>query len=70
MTPAERICAAIEIEGDSPLSLAELREWSRDYLAPYKIATLLQAIENLPRNAMGKVIKSEIEDLFSPQPGN
>lgn len=42
----------------------ELSSWLKDRLAVYKIPTLWRTVDALPRNAMGKVIKSEVRKLF------
>lgn len=61
----ERVCAAIVLREQSALSLAELREWARSRLAVYKLPTRLLVLADLPRNAMGKIIKPEIVKLFA-----
>jgi malonyl-CoA/methylmalonyl-CoA synthetase len=59
----ERVCAAVELRG--ALTLDELQPWARDRLAPYKLPRALLAVEALPRNAMGKVLKPEVAKLFA-----
>jgi malonyl-CoA/methylmalonyl-CoA synthetase len=61
----ESICAVVELGPGSALSLDELRAWAADRLAPYKLPRSLRAVEALPRNAMGKVLKPELVDLLS-----
>jgi malonyl-CoA/methylmalonyl-CoA synthetase len=60
----ERVCAAVELRGGEPLTLDELQPWAREHLAPYKLPRALLAVEALPRNAMGKVVKPEVAKLF------
>ena len=61
----ERVCAAlVPIEGKS-LTLASLRSWAKERLAVYKIPTEIILLNDLPRNAMGKVIKPRVVELFS-----
>jgi malonyl-CoA/methylmalonyl-CoA synthetase len=60
----ERVCAAIEPAPDQTLSLAELQAWARQRLAPYKVPRSLICVSNLPRNAMGKVVKPDVAALF------
>jgi len=62
----ERVSAAVECRGGSTLSLDELQQWARQRLAPYKIPRAMQLVPALPRNAMGKVVKPEVADLFKP----
>jgi len=59
----ERVAAAVVAEGEAP-SLAALRDWARNHLAPYKIPTRLLVVPDLPRNAMGKVTKAAVKSLF------
>ena len=59
----QRVCAAVELRSPS-LTLAELEPWARERLAPYKIPRTLIAVDALPRNAMGKVIKPDVARLF------
>jgi len=42
------------------LTLETLRVWARDRLAPYKLPTRMHLVEELPRNALGKVIKPRL----------
>lgn len=60
----ERVCAAIVLEPTEPLDLDQLREWAKTRLAPYKIPSRLKTVDDLPRNAMGKVIKPKVKNLF------
>ena len=46
------------------MDLTTLREFSRDELANYKIPSLLKIVQELPKNAMGKVNKKELIKLF------
>jgi len=59
----ERVCAAVELaaEGTTP---EQLRDWAREQLAPYKVPKQVHFVDQLPRNAMGKVMKPALRDLF------
>jgi malonyl-CoA/methylmalonyl-CoA synthetase len=59
----ERVCAALVLSVPS-LSIEELRIWAKEKLAVYKVPTRILAIEELPRNAMGKVTKPAVAQLF------
>ncbi len=61
----ERICAAVELRDGAGLKLDELQPWAREHLASYKIPRDLQVVADLPRNAMGKVMKPEVSRLFA-----
>ncbi len=60
----EKICVAAELKPGLALELDALRVWAKERLAPYKVPHALVAIDALPRNAMGKVMKPEIVKLF------
>jgi malonyl-CoA/methylmalonyl-CoA synthetase len=60
----ERVAAAVILARDATLCLDALRAWCRERTAAHKIPSLLLVLEALPRNAMGKVTKKKITDLF------
>ncbi len=60
----ERVCVAAELTDHSDLTLERLRSWAKDRLAAYKIPADFLPVAELPRNAMGKVIKSEVANMF------
>lgn len=49
---------------EAGLELETLRQWARDHLAPYKMPSRLICASDLPRNAMGKVVKPRVRELF------
>lgn len=55
---------AVAICSDEDLSLEEIQIWSLDFLSNYKTPRSLKILEELPKNAMGKVVKPEIKKLF------
>jgi malonyl-CoA/methylmalonyl-CoA synthetase len=55
----ERVSAEVELRAGTTLTLEQLREWMKDRLAPYKAPKELRAVQALPRNAMGKVVKRQ-----------
>lgn len=68
----ETVAAAVVPAGRSApggdpagLTLEQLRAWCRDRLSPYRIPRRLVVCEALPRNAMGKVVKPAVVDLFA-----
>lgn len=44
--------------------LKELRSFCKEKLAPYKLPTLVQLVQEIPRNAMGKTNKKELRKHF------
>jgi malonyl-CoA/methylmalonyl-CoA synthetase len=65
----ERVCAAVEVRDGAAPALDALQAWAREHLAPYKLPRALLAVDALPRNAMGKVVKPEVAKLFSHAEG-
>ena len=62
----QRVCAAVELRPGSELTLQDLREWAKARIAPCKIPRELVCVAQLPRNAMGKVVKPGVATLFGP----
>lgn len=63
-TWGEAVAAAVVLSDGETLELEPLRDWCRDCLSVYKIPKQLQVLDALPRNAMGKVTKPTIRELF------
>jgi len=47
------------------LTSAELRSLARSRLAPYKVPKDFAIVADLPRNAMGKVTKPAVREIFA-----
>ncbi len=60
----ERVAAALVLREGCAMDLSALRAWGRELMAAYKLPSLLLVVEQLPRNAMGKVVKPEVTKLF------
>ena len=62
----ERCCAVIELnDPDATLTLAELADFCRSTgLTTQKIPERLEIVDDMPRNAMGKVAKQELRSRF------
>jgi acyl-CoA synthetase (AMP-forming)/AMP-acid ligase II len=39
---------------------AELRDWCRDRLAPFKVPKRIERVDALPRNAAGKLLRDRL----------
>ena len=61
------VSAAIVPQRGSRLDKDALRQWAKGRLAPYKVPQRVVVVSELPRNAMGKVVKPEIRALFENQ---
>ena len=55
---------AVALCSSEDLTLEEIQTWSLDFLSDYKIPRKLKILEKLPKNAMGKIVKSEIKNIF------
>ena len=60
----ERIAAAVVIEQASMLTVESLRETCLASLGRYKVPEQWLLVDALPRNAMGKIVKRDVLDLF------
>jgi malonyl-CoA/methylmalonyl-CoA synthetase len=56
----ERVAAAIVTRPGAKLTAESLRGWARERLAPYKVPSRVHFVDELPRNALGKVVKPEL----------
>jgi malonyl-CoA/methylmalonyl-CoA synthetase len=61
----ERVAAAVVLNNGDALDLQSLRSWAKDLLAAHKTPSRLLILDALPRNAMGKVIKSAVTAFVS-----
>ncbi|MCP9770565.1 long-chain fatty acid--CoA ligase [Lacihabitans sp. LS3-19] len=59
----ELVVAAIVVRNKN-LDLKQLNEWIRDMMPAYKTPRKYLVVEELPRNAMGKVTKNDVKELF------
>lgn len=60
----QRVAAAVILSPGSTLDLQRLRDFAKTRLATYKVPTRLLQVDELPRNAMGKVQKPAVAALF------
>ena len=61
-TWGEIVAAAVTLKGGASLDLAGLKQWCTERMSSYRIPRRLKVMEDLPRNAMGKVIKTALRD--------
>ncbi len=62
----ERMCAAwVPRDGHTRPTGPELRSWGKERLAPYKVPHDFVPVDGLPLNAMGKVRKDAVSDMFT-----
>ena len=63
-TWGEIVAAAVTLKDGASLDLAGLKRWCAGRMSSYKTPRRLQIMRELPRNAMGKVIKTVLRDLL------
>ncbi len=66
----ERIAAAVVLNDGDALDLPSLRAWARELLAAHKLPSRLRVLDALPRNAVGKVMKTAVAELFQAPSGD
>ena len=59
----ELIVAAIVTE-TTEINIDELNKWLRERMASYKTPRKYLVVDELPRNAMGKVTKNDVKKMF------
>jgi fatty-acyl-CoA synthase len=58
------VAVIVATDPSSPPILEEVAEWLRDRLASYKKPTVLVVLDELPRNAAGKILKHELRAQY------
>lgn len=64
-TWGETVAVATVVKSGESLDLESIRSWCKDRISPYKIPRGLLVVDELPRNAMGKVTKPAVLKLFA-----
>lgn len=59
------IVAAGLVINETTIDTRELKQWLSDRLPGYKVPRVYHIMEDLPRNAMGKVVKNELKKLLT-----
>jgi malonyl-CoA/methylmalonyl-CoA synthetase len=59
----ELVVAAVVVRNKA-LDLKQLNEWMRGMMPPYKTPRKYLVVDELPRNAMGKVTKNDVKERF------
>jgi acyl-CoA synthetase (AMP-forming)/AMP-acid ligase II len=63
----QRVAAAVELSAGATVTVEQLAEYCARSLARYKVPQEWR-LRTLPRNAMGKVSRTEVERWFAPEP--
>ncbi len=61
----QRLKAFVVVRPGSELSEEEVKDYVKSNLARYKVPREVEFLEELPRNATGKVVKRELEEMDS-----
>ena len=64
----EDVAAAVVLVPGASASPEELREHCAEHLADYKVPRRITVVDELPRNATGKVVKAEVRRTLAPEP--
>jgi malonyl-CoA/methylmalonyl-CoA synthetase len=60
----ERVVAALVLKNGSKMDIKALRDWGKERLATYKVPQQAVILQELPRNAMGKVSKPDLKKII------
>lgn len=55
---------AVIVRGDAALDEPALLAWAREHLAGYKLPRSVSFVEEIPRNASGKILKKALREPF------
>jgi acyl-CoA synthetase (AMP-forming)/AMP-acid ligase II len=66
----QRLRAFVVLEQGREAGEKELKEHVKDNLARYKVPREIWFLDELPRNATGKVLKRELREMEAPQPSS
>ena len=61
----ERIVAALVCKTDVAESSVDFSSWLRERIPSYKVPRLYKIVSELPRNAMGKVVKTDVKKIIN-----
>jgi fatty-acyl-CoA synthase len=60
----EGVCAVVVPKPGASVDLKELREYAGQRIGRYKLPRRLELVDVLPRNATGKVLKTELRKVY------
>jgi len=63
-TFGEKICALVVPNPSTTFNQVEIQNWASQYLAKYKIPKVFKVVNQMPRNAMGKINKKLLVPQF------
>ncbi len=69
-TYGQLVAAAVMLRPGAALTAERLLAFARAELAPYQLPRLVRFVDDVPRNAMGKVRKPQLAELLASPEGN
>jgi acyl-CoA synthetase (AMP-forming)/AMP-acid ligase II len=63
----ERVAALVELAASASVTVDDLRKDCTQQLAKYKVPDHWRVVERLPRNAMGKIVRTELPGLLGEE---
>ncbi len=60
----EAVCAAVVALPGTVITMEEINSWARTRIAPYKLPRRVVFLEQLPRNASGKVLRRDLSKPY------
>lgn len=64
----QTVKAVVVLKPESTLDIEDLKSWSRDHMAAYKVPRLLEVVEKLPKSGSGKVLWRELQEAENRKP--
>lgn len=62
------LIVSVIVTDQQEIQTAQLNEWLKERIASYKIPRKYLVVKELPKNAMGKVVKNEVKKMFEVKP--
>lgn len=56
------------VKADPSLNAAEVKQYCRAYLTPYKVPRIIQFVDTLPKSPLGKVLRRKLRDMEGANP--
>lgn len=60
----ERVGMVCRLKGNADLNVENLRCWAEHRMARYKVPSRIVILDEIPKNAMGKINKKSLKSLF------
>ncbi|KAL5021413.1 hypothetical protein ScPMuIL_000568 [Solemya velum] len=66
LTWGQKVAVVVVLKHGHTMTLSELRSWAKNKVPAYQLPTVLELLDSIPRNPMGKINKKHlVEDIFS-----